>query len=91
MPCVRDRERRHAHASGYKAPTGLPKDSALDLVPELIESQNAIVVRDFILCAFAKGASPDDMLAKAWTAITGDEASWADPCSRRRAGDLARA
>ena len=78
--------------AGYKAPTGLPKDSALDLVPELIESQNAIVVRDsLILCAFAKGASPDDMLAKAWTAITGDEASWADLCARAGVQwDLAR-
>ena len=79
--------------AGYKAPTGLPKDSALDLVPELIESQNAIVVRDsLILCAFAKGASPDAMLAEAWTAITGDEATWADLCARAGVQwDLARA
>ena len=71
--------------AGYKAPTGLPKDSALDLVPELIESQNAIVVRDsLILCAFAKRES-NDMLAKAWTA-TGDEASWANLVARACSG-----
>jgi aldehyde:ferredoxin oxidoreductase len=79
--------------AGYKAPTGLPSDSALDLVPELIESQNAIVVRDsLILCAFAKGASPDAMLAEAWTAITGDEATWDELCARAAVQwDLARA
>ncbi|MEC7411454.1 MAG: aldehyde ferredoxin oxidoreductase C-terminal domain-containing protein, partial [Candidatus Thermoplasmatota archaeon] len=33
-----------------------------------------------------------DMLAKAWTAITGDEASWADLCARAGVQwDLARA
>ena len=78
--------------AGYKEPTGLPSSSALDLVPELVESQNAIVVRDsLILCAFAKGASPDAMLADMWTAITGDAATWADLCARAAVQwDLAR-
>jgi len=78
--------------AGYKEPTGLPTASALDLVPELVESQNAIVVRDsLILCAFAKGASPDGMLAAMWTAITGDVATWEDLCSRAAVQwDLAR-
>ena len=46
--------------AGYKEPTGLPNSSAIDLMEELIESQNSIVIRDsMILCAFAKGATPD--------------------------------
>ena len=49
--------------AGYKEPTGLPNASAVDLMEELIESQNSIVIRDsMILCAFAKGATPDAVM-----------------------------
>ena len=49
--------------AGYKEPTGLPNASAVDLMEELIESQNSIVIRDsMILCAFAKGATPDEVM-----------------------------
>jgi aldehyde:ferredoxin oxidoreductase len=65
--------------AGYKEPTGLPNESALDLMSELIESQNSIVIRDsMILCAFAKGATPDSIMLDAWNAITGDTATWDD-------------
>ena len=65
--------------AGYKEPTGLPNESAVDLMEELIESQNSIVIRDsMILCAFAKGATPDSVMLDAWNAITGDTASWDD-------------
>lgn len=63
--------------AGYKEPTGLPNESALDLMAELIESQNSIVIRDsMILCAFAKGATPNSVMLDAWNAITGDSATW---------------
>ncbi|GIR76784.1 MAG: hypothetical protein CM15mP78_14830 [Candidatus Poseidoniales archaeon] len=45
--------------AGYKAPTGLPNRSAVDLMEELVDSQHSIVIRDsMILCAFAKGPRP---------------------------------
>jgi aldehyde:ferredoxin oxidoreductase len=69
--------------AGYKEPTGLPNESALDLMGELIESQNSIVIRDsMILCAFAKGATPDSVMLDAWNAITGDSATWNDLMQR---------
>ena len=69
--------------AGYKEPTGLPNESALDLMSELIESQNSIVIRDsMILCAFAKGATPDSVMLEAWNAITGDTATWDDLMQR---------
>ena len=69
--------------AGYKEPTGLPNESALDLMSELIESQNSIVIRDsMILCAFAKGATPDSVMLDAWNAITGDSATWSDLMER---------
>ena len=69
--------------AGYKEPTGLPNESALDLMGELIESQNSIVIRDsMILCAFAKGATPDSVMLDAWNAITGDSATWIDLMQR---------
>ena len=69
--------------AGYKEPTGLPNESALDLMGELIESQNSIVIRDsMILCAFAKGATPDSVMLDAWNAITGDSATWSDLMQR---------
>ena len=69
--------------AGYKEPTGLPNESALDLMSELIESQNSIVIRDsMILCAFAKGATPDSVMLDAWNAITGDSATWSDLMQR---------
>ena len=79
--------------AGYKEPTGLPNASAVDLMEELIESQNSIVIRDsMILCAFAKGATPDEVMLDAWNAITGDDASWDDLMQRAsRQWDLARA
>ena len=65
--------------AGYKIPTGLPNSSAVDLMPELISSQNSIVIRDsMILCAFAKGATPDSVMTQAWNSITGDDAEWSD-------------
>ena len=58
--------------AGYKEPTGLPNASAVDLMEELIESQNSIVIRDsMILCAFMS-ATPDAVMLDAWNAITGD-------------------
>jgi len=69
--------------AGYREPTGLPNESALDLMGELIESQNSIVIRDsMILCAFAKGATPDSVMLDAWNAITGDSATWSDLMQR---------
>ena len=78
--------------AGYKEPTGLPNESALDLMGELIESQNSIVIRDsMILCAFAKGATPDSVMLDAWNAITGDSATWSDLMQRAsNQWDLAR-
>lgn len=65
--------------AGYKNPTGIPDSSALDLMPELIHSQNESVIRDsMILCAFASGATPDDVLVNAFNGITGDNASIED-------------
>ena len=67
----------------YKIPTGLPNASAVDLMPELISSQNSIVIRDsMILCAFAKGATPDSVMTQAWNSITGDDAEWSDLLER---------
>ena len=69
--------------AGYKQPTGLPNESALDLMQELVESQDSIVIRDsMILCAFAKGATPDAVMVDAWNAITGDDATWDDLMQR---------
>ena len=78
--------------AGYKEPTGLPNASAIDLMEELIESQNSIVIRDsMILCAFAKGATPNEVMLDAWNAITGDDASWEDLMQRAsHQWDLAR-
>jgi aldehyde:ferredoxin oxidoreductase len=78
--------------AGYKEPTGLPNASAIDLMEELIESQNSIVIRDsMILCAFAKGATPNKVMLDAWNAITGDDASWDDLMQRAsQQWDLAR-
>ena len=78
--------------AGYKEPTGLPNASAVDLMEELIESQNSIVIRDsMILCAFAKGATPDAVMLDAWNAITGDDATWDDLMQRASLQwDLAR-
>ncbi len=78
--------------AGYKEPTGLPNESALDLMAELIESQNSIVIRDsMILCAFAKGATPDSVMLDAWNAITGDSATWTELMQRAsNQWDLAR-
>ena len=69
--------------AGYRQPTGLPNESALDLMQELVESQDSIVIRDsMILCAFAKGATPDAVMVDAWNAITGDDATWDDLMQR---------
>jgi len=69
--------------AGYKEPTGLPDRSAVDLMEELIESQHSIVIRDsMILCAFAKGATPDDVMLQAWNAITGEGCTWSDLMER---------
>lgn len=69
--------------AGYKIPTGLPNSSAVDLMPELISSQNSIVIRDsMILCAFAKGATPDSVMTQAWNSLTGDSAEWSDLLER---------
>lgn len=65
--------------AGYKNPTGIPDSSALELIPELIHSQHESVIRDsMILCAFASGATPDDVLVQAFNGITGDSASIED-------------
>ena len=78
--------------AGYREPTGLPNASAVDLMEELIESQNSIVIRDsMILCAFAKGATPNEVMLDAWNAITGDKATWDDLMQRAaQQWDLAR-
>ncbi len=78
--------------AGYKEPTGLPNASALDLMEELIESQNEIVIRDsMILCAFAKGATPDAVMLQAWQAMTGEDCTWQDLLDRAAVQwDLAR-
>ncbi|MAW22565.1 MAG: hypothetical protein CMA16_03855 [Euryarchaeota archaeon] len=69
--------------AGYRQPTGLPNESALDLMKELVESQESIVIRDsMILCAFAKGATPNAVMVDAWNAITGDDATWDDLMQR---------
>ena len=78
--------------AGYKEPTGLPNRSALDLMEELVESQHSIVIRDsMILCAFAKGATPNDVMVQAWQAITGEHCTWQDLMQRAHVQwDLAR-
>ena len=77
--------------AGYKEPTGLPNASAVDLMEELIESQNSIVIRDsMILCAFAKGATPDGHVG-CMECDRGDDASWDDLMQRASLQwDLAR-
>jgi aldehyde:ferredoxin oxidoreductase len=71
--------------AGYKEPTGLPNRTAVDLMEELVESQHSIVIRDsMILCAFAKGATPDDVMVQAWTATTGEVCTWDDLMERAR-------
>ena len=71
--------------AGYKAPTGLPNRSAVDLMEELVDSQHGIVIRDsMILCAFAKGATPDDVMVQAWKATTGEDCTWDDLMDRAR-------
>ena len=78
--------------AGYKNPTGLPNEPAVDLMPELIESQNSGVIRDsMILCAFAKGVTSDEVMLDAWNALTGEGASWEDLVARgAKQWDLAR-
>ena len=50
---------------------------------ELVESQHSIVIRDsMILCAFAKGATPDDVMVQAWKATTGEDCTWDDLMQR---------
>ena len=69
--------------AGYKDPTGLPDRSAVDLMEELIESQHSIVIRDsMILCAFAKGATTDEVMLQAWQSITGESCTWQDLMAR---------
>ena len=69
--------------AGYKNPTGLPNASAVDLMEELIESQNSIVIRDsLILCAFAQGATPRDIMIDTWNAMTGSSDTWEDLMDR---------
>ncbi|MGB1233667.1 MAG: aldehyde ferredoxin oxidoreductase C-terminal domain-containing protein, partial [Poseidonia sp.] len=52
---------------------------------ELVESQHSIVIRDsMILCAFAKGATPDDVMVQAWKATTGEDCTWDDLMDRAR-------
>ena len=71
--------------AGYKAPTGLPNRSAVDLMEELVDSQHGIVIRDsMILCAFAKGATPDHVMVQAWKATTGEDCTWEDLKERAR-------
>ena len=61
----------------YKSPTGLPDSTAIDLMDELVISQDSIVVRDsLILCAFARGATHDDVIVDAYNSIVGDNATW---------------
>ena len=46
---------------------------------ELVDSQHSIVIRDsMILCAFAKGATPDHVMVQAWKATTGEDCTWED-------------
>ena len=67
----------------YKSPTGLPDSSALDLMDELVNSQNAIVVRDsLILCAFARGATHNDVIVDAYNSIVGERVTWEDLLTR---------
>ena len=69
--------------ANYKDPTGLPNRSAVDLMGELVTSQHSIVIRDsMILCAFAKGATPDHIMLDAWNAITGEGCTWSDLMER---------
>ena len=77
----------------YKAPTGLPNSSAVDLMAELVESQNEIVIRDsMILCAFAKGATSNEVMLEAYNSITGQSTNWSELKSRAaEQWDLARA
>ena len=71
--------------ANYKDPTGLPNRSAVDLMGELVISQHSIVIRDsMILCAFAKGATPDHIMLDAWNAITGEGCEWSDLMERAR-------
>ena len=75
----------HMRAS-YKNPTGLPNESAVDLMPELIESQCNSVIRDsLILCAFAEGPTPKEIMVEAWNGITGRNDSWQDLIDRAKA------
>ena len=78
--------------AGYKEPTGLPNRSAVDLMEELVDSQHSNVIRDsMILCAFAKGATPNDIMLQAWQATTGEVCTWDDLMARARVQwDLAR-
>ena len=78
--------------ANYKDPTGLPDRSAVDLMEELVKSQDGIVIRDsMILCAFAKGATPDDVMLDAWNAMTGEGCTWDDLLGRaKHQWDLAR-
>ena len=65
--------------AAYKNPTGLPNKSAVDLMPELIESQNETVIRDsLILCAFAEGVTPKEVMIEAWNGMTGRTDQWND-------------
>ena len=77
----------------YKTPTGLPDSSAVDLMAELVESQNEIVIRDsMILCAFAKGVTSNEVMVEAYNSITGQSTNWNELKSRAaEQWDLARA
>ena len=59
---------------------------------ELVDSQHSNVIRDsMILCAFAKGATPNDIMLQAWQATTGEVCTWDDLMARARVQwDLAR-
>ena len=76
----------------YKTPTGLPDSSAVDLMAELVESQNEIVIRDsMILCAFAKGVTSNEVMVEAYNSITGLSTNWSELKSRAaEQWDLAR-
>ncbi len=71
--------------AAYKTPTGLPDQSAVDLMGELIDSQNSSVIRDsLILCAFAEGPTPPEIIISAWNAMTGSSDDWEDLLDRAK-------
>lgn len=62
----------------YRGNTGIPDRSTVELVPELVASQHEKVLRDsWILCAFAVGATPQDVQLEAWRGLAGaDSRGW---------------